>query len=463
MSLSLSRRKTQCGFEIDLLYFFLGCLLAQLMKIKLLLFTVGACFSYLLIILRSCFSSMDAIANSLQDENGVVVIEVHSNSPQHASTNSNTNTMVEEFSNHMKLLQKENSNHVDMLLKQLKEYRISDPNFEGLFRPKENLNPMIDALPPETIDNLHKTAKLMVNAGFEKEFSDLYFSCRRECLVENLSRLGFKKLSIEDVQMLSWKEIEDEIVKWINVCNVALKILFPRERRLGDRVFFGFSSSVDLSFINVCKESTLQLLNFADAIAIGSRSPERLFRVLDMYETMRDLFPMFEFLFRDQYNGSLQKEATTTWKRLGEAIRGIFTELANLISQDPAKAAAVPGGGLHPITRFVMNYLHFASQSRHTLEQVFEEDYEHPLKEYHKMEDRVHSTSSLSVQIRLIIDRLESNLEAKSKIYEDPALYYVFLMNNSWYIVEKAQDSELGAILGDDWIKKHTAKTHNKS
>ncbi|XP_058738385.1 uncharacterized protein LOC131610449 [Vicia villosa] len=87
MSLSLSRKKTQCGFEIDLLYFFLGCLLVQLMKIKLLLFFVGTCFSYSLIILRTCFSSMDAsldneLPNSLQDENNHVVVEVHSDSAQ---------------------------------------------------------------------------------------------------------------------------------------------------------------------------------------------------------------------------------------------------------------------------------------------------------------------------------------------------------------------------------------------
>jgi hypothetical protein len=31
-------------------------------------------------------------------------------------------------------------------------------------------------------------------------------------------------------------------------------------------------------------------------------------------------------------------------------------------------------------------------------------------------------------------------------------------MNNCRYIVQKAEDSELGALLGDDWIKKHTAK-----
>jgi hypothetical protein len=138
---------------------------------------------------------------------------------------------------------------------------------------------------------------------------------------------------------------------------VALKILFPTERKLCDRVLFGFSSTADLSFTDVCRESALQLLNFADAIASGSRSPERLFRVIDMFETMCDIIPEFKSMFRDQYRQSLHNKATTIWKRLGEAIGGIFMELANLIRQDPAKAA-VSGVGLHPITHYVLNYLH---------------------------------------------------------------------------------------------------------
>ena len=56
------------------------------------------------------------------------------------------------------------------------------------------------------------------------------------------------------------------------------------------------------------------------------------------------------------------------------------------------------------------------------------------------------------------MELLESNLEAKSRIYKDPALRYVFLMNNGRYIVQKTKDSELGTLLGDDWIRKHAAK-----
>jgi len=418
MLMSLSRQ-TQCGFEVGLLYFFLGCLIVQLMKIKLQLFVVGVGFSYLIIILRSSFSSIDnEHPTSLEDETRIN-IEVHSHSPQLASTDI-CSIMVEQLSNYVKALQQENPNLIEMLLEKLKEYlsddsgfNVSDPDF------------MIKALPTETMDDIHKAAKLMVSAGLEKDFFDVYISCRRECLVESLSSLGLKKLSIEDMQMLSWKELEEEIERWIKTSNVALKILFPTERKLCDRVLFGFSSTADLSFTDVCSESTLQLLNFADAIANGSRSPERLFRVIDMFETLCDLIPEFKSVFRDQYTGSLQNKATTIWKRLGEAVGGIFKELANLIRLDPEKAT-VPGVGLHPITHYVMNYLHADCRSRKVLEREFEEDYGYPLNEYPKIEYSVHSTSSQSVKMGLIMELLESILEAKSQIYEDPTSVLCF-------------------------------------
>ncbi|KAJ4839807.1 hypothetical protein Tsubulata_032013 [Turnera subulata] len=317
-------------------------------------------------------------------------------------------------------------------------------------QPLTDYGVVIDALPSGTINDLHEIARRMVAAGFGKECSHVYSSCRREFLEESVSRLGLRKLSIAEAQKLQWAELEDEIDKWIKAANVALRILFPSERRLCDRVFFGFSSAADLSFMEVCRGTTVQILNFVDAIAIGTRSPERLFKVLDLFEMLRDLMPEFESNFSDQYCVVLRNDAVAVWKRLGEAVRGIFMELENLIRRDPARTR-VPGGGLHPITRYVMNYLRAACRSRETLEQVFDDGGNVGLA-------NDVARSSLGVQMVWIMELLESNLEMKAKIYDNPALSAVFMMNNGRYIVQKVKDSELGTLLGDDWIRKHLAK-----
>ncbi|EPS72279.1 hypothetical protein M569_02478, partial [Genlisea aurea] len=326
--------------------------------------------------------------------------------------------------------------------------------FIPVAQPVTNYNIIIDALPAGTIGELNEIAKRMVLAGYVKECSHAYSTCRREFLEESFSRLGLQKLSIDEVHKMQWPEVSDEIDKWMKSINVALRILFPSERRLCDRVFMGSPSAADLSFMEVCRGSAIQLLHFADAVAILSRAPDRLFKVLDVYETLRNLMPEFELVFSDQYCISLRNEAINIWKRLGEAVQGIFMELENSIQRDPVKGA-VPGGALHPITRYVMNYLRAACRSLQTLEQIFEES----VVDYRKGCDQaLPSSSSLASQMAWIMQFLERNLEAKSKIYKDAALSSVFMMNNGKYMVQKVKDSELGTLLGEDWIRKHTAR-----
>jgi hypothetical protein len=163
-----------------------------------------------------------------------------------------------------------------------------------------------------------------------------------------------------------------------------------------------------------------------------------LFKIIEVFKTLRDLIPEFESLFCDHQSVSLKNEAITIWKKYGIAIRAIFLELEYLIDQDLTTETYF-SSCLHPITQHVVNYLRVVSHSRQTLEQVFDD-------------------SSLSGKILNIMDVLESNLEAKAKYYEDPSLGYIFLMNNNTYIVEMTKDTELGILLGDEWFRKHTLK-----
>nr|XP_043610141.1 exocyst complex component EXO70B1-like [Erigeron canadensis] len=304
---------------------------------------------------------------------------------------------------------------------------------------------IIDALPSGTIKDLHDIMKRMVGSGYGKECSLAYSDSRRDFINESLSRLGV----IDSGNLVNDDNIV-EIEKWAKAIKMAVKVFYPSERRLCDRVF-GYSpttaEAADMSFMDVCRVSVMELLNFANGIAMGSRAPDRLFKILDVYEVVKDLLPEFEVLFSDQYCLFLRNEAVSVWKRLRESIKGVFVELENLIRRDPVKSA-VPGGGLHPITRYVVNYLS-AACSRPILEQVFDDDSDRSVGV---------ESSSLSTQVAWIMEVLEGNLESKSKVYRDPALSSVFMMNNGRYIAKKIKDDKMGLILGDDWIRKQKSK-----
>lgn len=201
-------RQIQCGFEVELMYFYLGCLIVQLMKIKLLLAIVGVCYSYCLIILRSSFSS----SNVRQETRCVIGLDervvIHVDSQQQENPIRGFN-IKQQFISCMNELKKNNSNIGKMLLQKVKgNYKLvmTDHNF------------IIDSLLPETINKLHNTVKLMVDSGFEKECYEIYNSYRKEWLEDLLINklLALRKMEFQDYM----------IGRWIKTCKVALRILF---------------------------------------------------------------------------------------------------------------------------------------------------------------------------------------------------------------------------------------------
>ncbi|XP_038988330.1 exocyst complex component EXO70B1-like [Phoenix dactylifera] len=318
--------------------------------------------------------------------------------------------------------------------------------------PVTDYDLVIDALPPGTISDLHEIARRMAAAGFGQECAEVYALARRDFVEESVARLGLHTRTTEEVRSTPWTDLEYEIARWIKALNMVFRILIPSERRLCDRIFAGLPPFADLAFAAVSRAPAIQLLSFADVVAISSRAPERLFRVVDMFEAVRDLIPDLDPLFSDQYSTILRTEAAAVFKSLAVAIRGIFVELENLIRRDQARAA-VPGGGLHPITRYVMNYLRAACSFRRTVEEAMEEDAGTSVPP-----DPDRPSSSLALQIAWIMDVLHGNLEEKSNIYREPSLRCIFLMNNGRYIIQKVRYSELGVLLGEDWIRRQVAR-----
>ncbi|VAH65541.1 unnamed protein product [Triticum turgidum subsp. durum] len=328
-------------------------------------------------------------------------------------------------------------------------------------KPVTDFDVVIDALPPGSVSDVHQIARRMVDAGFGRECAEAYAAARRGFIDESVARLGIRSRTSDEVHSLPWEELEFDIARWIPAFKMVFRILIPSERRLPDRVFEGLAPYGDLAFVAAVRTQALQLISFGDAVAAASRAPERLFRVIDMYEAVRDLLPDLDPVFADPYSAALRAEVSAVCNTLGSSIKGIFMELENLIRRDPARVA-VPGGGIHPITRYVMNYLRAACGSRQTLEEVMEGDLG-ALGVTAIAVDPDRPTSSLAVHIAWIMDVLHKNLESKSKIYRDPPLASIFLMNNGKYVIHKVNDSELGVLLGDDWMKQMLSRVRRWS
>lgn len=328
--------------------------------------------------------------------------------------------------------------------------------------------------PEETLSNLKRLAKAMTFGGYETECWQVYFVARRNALEESLRKVGYEGHSIDDVQKMSWEIVEREISVWIASFKHCASVLFPCERKLSEAVFNDcpeLSMSSESIFTGLSGGLVIQFLIFPEAVAMTKRSAEKLFKFLDLYEAMRDHLPTMYINFPTEYVNELKAEAALTRGRLGVAMVGIFTELENSIKADSGKTP-VPGGAVHPLTRYTMNYLKLAGDYKETLEQVFREhqkieradsatgsDFDYnsqPVQSYKP--PTAPKQSPFELQITKVMELLDVNLDNKSKVYKDLSLCSIFMMNNGRYILQKVRGSpQINQLMGDQWVRRRSS------
>lgn len=321
-------------------------------------------------------------------------------------------------------------------------------------------NSIIDLVNPDAVIELKGIANVMFKAGYDQECMQAYNHLRRDALNECLSTLEMEKMSIEDVLKLDWVTLNSKIRKWNRAMKRFIRVYLASEKCLCDQIF-GDEGLVSLTcFVESSKPSMLQLLNFGEAMAIGPHTPEKLNRILEMYEVIEEHLSDIYTLYCDEVGYLVRIEYNDVLKSLGKSVRATFLEFEKAIAanQSPHPFA---GGGIHHLTKYVMNYLMILTDYTDSLNLLLK-DYEdvfpnspsssmNPTRE----EGKEGEFSPMARHFRSVATILESNLDEKSKQYKDPALQPLFLMNNIHYMAQKVRGSELSQIFGEDWVRKH--------
>ncbi|KAF7053060.1 hypothetical protein CFC21_061059 [Triticum aestivum] len=320
--------------------------------------------------------------------------------------------------------------------------------------------------PAETVDHLRAMAEVMITAGYETECTQVFLVARRNALDATMQSLGYEKASIDDVVRMAWEGLESEIGTWIKAYRHILNAGLSAEHDLCVRVFVGRNAGLGRDiFADLARCAMLQMFNFTEAVAMTKRAAEKLFKVLDMYEAIRDGAPVVDgFISTNKAEGGenssgaealadLKSELASVRSRLGESAAAIFCDLESSIRADAGKQP-VPGGAVHPLTRYLMNYLKYACEYKNTLEQVF--------REFHRPDaddspGHEGESNPFAAQLMEVMELLHGSLEAKSKLYKDLALSSIFLMNNGRYMLQKIRGSpEINAVVGEAWARKRS-------
>ncbi|KAL4364944.1 hypothetical protein HN51_024909 [Arachis hypogaea] len=497
-SLSLAIQ-TQVEFFGEIVYFFVGLLLIGLMKINwwLAIFP-GACFSYLLIILSS-------FLHELSEKR----IPTHTNSsasPTYSETSYVENTSsIDYFGTPMSLRQFSNtdtetsfvddtssigsgtamnpqqSNNTDtgtVPLLAPPPVR-SDDLLDGFRRALRTLNGLdrelawelkrplgdyltdrseevpavlgndsnflVDRISSQVLDELNR---LMMNLT---QFDDDL----RNLVVDEYSRSRKRFLEICQVELQLNVHKKNTVKKWIKVSNITLRILFPNERRLCDRVFGSSSDIWGECFMQVCSEWARDLLNFADQVAKNGLKYQKRDYLPQLFQVLRAqcdlIIPSFELLFSNtEIRGALWTEAIKVKERLCRAIKDyFFMGLEDLAHADGRKEVVYCSVIIHDSTVQLMERLSDAFKERDTLGLILQDYPIVPVKE---------GMTLLASHISWMIDLLEANLETFTENSENASLGCVYLINNFSYIERKVHDTQLDTILGHSWLEEQSVK-----
>lgn len=99
-----------------------------------------------------------------------------------------------------------------------------------------------------------------------------------------------------------------KIRRWIRAAKVCVRVVFASEKRLCEQIFDGIME--ETCFMDIVKGSDLQLFTFPEAISISRRSPEKLFKILDLHDALTDLLPDMEEIFNSDSSQVILVQAT---------------------------------------------------------------------------------------------------------------------------------------------------------
>ncbi|KAI3455642.1 hypothetical protein Pfo_012305 [Paulownia fortunei] len=290
----------------------------------------------------------------------------------------------------------------------------TDSEYSSYSQERTNSNSEEKLTSSEATHDLRRIAERMIAAGYSRECVEAYVSVRKTCLDESCENLGIEKLSSKNIQRLEWKVQEEMIRRWIHAAKISVHVLFEGEKRLSEQIFKGLGTDIDdACFMETIKDYAIHLFNFVEAISSSRKSPEKLFKILDLYDVLSDLLPDIETIFGSKSGEFIRSHAVEILSSLSEAAGGILSEFEKAVLGELTKVP-VPGGSIHPLTRYA---------------------------------------SPLQLHVVWIVVILKCNLENKSKQYKDAALAHLFMMNNVHYIVQKIKESvELREMIGDDYL-----------
>ncbi|KAJ0622114.1 putative exocyst complex component Exo70, cullin repeat-like-containing domain superfamily [Helianthus annuus] len=397
---------------------------------------------------------------------GLLFTSSKASSPSHSSTHSPARTPVTTHSHHRTFsasLQEEDLLYAEQVITRSsvsdddnaseEDDRVSMSGTTVSDGDRVSVSEMVMA-------DLKSIADCMIGSGYGKECVKIYKILRKSIVDETLYNLGVEKYSLNQLNKMDWEVLEAKIKTWLYAEKIAVKSLFSGERILCDYVFSSSEKIRESCFSEICKERAITLFEFPELVAKSKKSMDRMFRTLDMYSAISNQWSEIEMIFSFDSMTAVRTQVVTSYVKLGDGVRAMLADFEAAMQKETLKTPVV-SGGIHPLTRYVMNYLVFLSDYSEALFDILADwplEVHSPLPESYFSYTNSDESSSISARFAWLVLVLLCKIDAGAELYKDVAQSYLFLVNNLNYVVSKVRNSNLRLLIGEDWLVKHEQK-----
>ncbi|OIT30069.1 PREDICTED: exocyst complex component EXO70A1-like [Nicotiana attenuata] len=286
---------------------------------------------------------------------------------------------------------------------------------------------------------------------------DIFVKVRYRRAAKALMRLNPKYLktySPEEIDEMEWESLETAISLWIQHFELAIKNVFVSEKKLCCQVLGTIMDGViwPECFVKIADKIMAVFFRFGEGVARSKKEPQKLFKLLDMFESLERLKPEFSEIFAGEAGADIWSRYRELEKLLVHSSTKVFFELGLQIeaNQDvlPPQDGSVP-----KLVRYAINYLKYLLTDAYSATMV------RVLKIEQIWKAGILSTTETDENLLKdamfnIMDAIRRNIESKKLRYKDKVLPHVFVMNTYWYIYMRTRSTELGKLMGDQYMKK---------
>ncbi|XP_057788977.1 exocyst complex component EXO70H1-like [Salvia miltiorrhiza] len=305
--------------------------------------------------------------------------------------------------------------------------------------------------------DLKMIAESMISSGYSKECGKIYRVTRKSIVDEEIYRLGIRSYDQSRIMRLDHKSLQRDVEKWIQAAKIAVKSIFRGEKLLCDRVFAVSETMNQTCIAHTTTEAAMNLLRFPELVAKSKRSPEKIFLLMNLFETVSDLWPEIESIFAYESLSPIKSQALASIQKLSESAQATLADFVSSIQKNHPSKAPLPAGGIHPLTYKVMDYVVLLAESAGTLSEILAEDGvadggRSPFPESYFDSASPSPNAGVASRLAWIILVLLCKLDSKAEIYKDVGLSYLFLANNLQFVVDRVGATALRFLLGEDWL-----------